>query len=93
MDYLKKYLNEEDYQELLTQLDEDYQILFITSEQNVEKVIEYFRNQEFNIKDLLFYKPNLFFEEIDFLKEKLEQYQKLIPLLREETSNFDLIGL
>ena len=93
MDYFKKYLNEEDYQELLTQLDEDYQILFITSEQNVEKVIEYFQNQEFNIKDLLFYKPTLFFEEIDFLKEKLEQYQKLIPLLREETSNFDLIGL
>ena len=93
MEYLKNFLTLEEYEQFVSQLTDEDVSLFLTHEENVLLVLKYFKSLELNLFDLLLYKYPIVFDRLDSIKEKVESHPSIIPLLKEDVSNFDLIGL
>ena len=93
MVYLKIFLTLEEYEQFVSQLTDEDVSLFLTHEENVLLVLKYFKNLELNLFDLLLYKYPIVFDRLDSIKERIENHPEIIPLLKEDVSNFDLIGL
>lgn len=93
MEYLKNFLTLEEYEQFVSQLTDEDVSLFLTHEENVLLVLKYFKNLELNLFDLLLYKYPIVFDRLDSIKERIENHPEIIPLLKEDVSNFDFIGL
>ena len=93
MEYLKNFLTLEEYEQFVSQLTDEDVSLFLTHEENVLLVLKYFKSLELNLFDLLLYKYPIVFDRLDSIKEKIENHPNIIPLLKEDVSTFDLIGL
>ena len=93
MDYLKIFnLTNEDIDEIIDFIDtDDYNELFINREK-VTNILNYFLSIGIiNIKDILMYKTDIFYDELDYIKSKLNNNLNLINLINEDVLNIDLI--
>ena len=97
MDYLTKYnLTNEDIKDIINSIDEDDKLELELNEERVSSIIDYFLSLGLtNIKDIIITKPNLFYDDINSIKMRIEKYSNtnIIELLKEDPINFDLIGM
>ena len=97
MDYLTKYnLTNEDIKDIINSIDEDDKLELELNEERVSSIIDYFLSLGLtNIKDIIITKPNLFYDDVNSIKERIEKHSNtnIIELLKEDAINFDLIGM
>lgn len=93
MDYLKKFFTEQEYLQIKQELSDETQTLFLTSEKKVCKNLNLLKHLNINILNVMLYKSNILFDNLDFLKEKILQDPQLLVKLQEDVANFDAIGL
>ena len=97
MEYLTKYsLTTEDIKDIFSSIDEDDKVELELNEERVSSIIDYFLSIGLtNIKDIIITKHNLFYDDVNFIKMRIEKYSNtnIIELLKEDPINFDLIGM
>ena len=97
MEYLTKYnLTTEDIKDITSSIDEDDKLELELNEERVSSIIDYFLSIGLtNIKDIIITKPNLFYDDVNSIKMRIEKYSNtnIIELLKEDPINFDLIGI
>ena len=97
MEYLTKYnLTTEDIKDINNSIDEDDKLELDLNEERVSSIIDYFLSIGLtNIKDIIITKPNLFYDDVNSIKERIEKYSNtnILELLKEDPINFDLIGM
>ena len=97
MEYLTKYnLTTEDIRDITSSIDEDDKLELDLNEERVSSIIDYFLSIGItNIKDIIITKPNLFYDDVNSIKERIEKYSNtdILELLKEDPINFDLIGM
>lgn len=97
MEYLTKYnLTTEDIRDITSSIDEDDKLELDLNEERVSLIIDYFLSIGItNIKDIIITKPNLFYDDVNSIKERIEKYSNtnILELLKEDPINFDLIGM
>ena len=97
MEYLTKYnLTTEDIRDITSSIDEDDKLELDLNEERVSSIIDYFLSIGLtNIKDIIITKPNLFYDDVNSIKMRIEKYSNtnIIELLKEDPINFDLIGM
>lgn len=97
MEYLTKYnLTTEDIKDITSSIDEDDKLELELNEERVSSIIDYFLSIGLtNIKDIIINKPNLFYDDVNSIKERIEKHSNtnIIELLKEDAINFDLIGM
>ena len=97
MEYLTKYnLTTEDIKDITSSIDEDDKLELELNEERVSSIIDYFLSLGLtNIKDIIITKPNLFYDDVNSIKMRIEKYSNtnIIELLKEDPINFDLIGM
>lgn len=93
IDYLKKYnLTEEDINLLNSQLSEDIKNSLFVMKDNAETILDYLK--EFgvtNFKDLLLERIDICFFDLNYLKEKIEKYDKKLIKFVIDNSVGDLL--
>lgn len=74
MEYLEEFnLTIEDINDIKSNFTEDDYSEFVLYEDKIKEILNYLINKGiYNIKNLIMYKPNLFYEDIDFIKSKLD---------------------
>ena len=97
MEYLTKYnLTTEDIKDITSSIDEDDKLELELNEERVSSIIDYLLSIGLtNIKDIIINKPNLFYDDVNSIKERIEKHSNtnIIELLKEDAINFDLIGM
>ena len=97
MEYLTKYnLTTGDIKDITNSIDEDDKLELELNEERVSSIIDYFLSIGLtNIKDIIITKPNLFYDDVNSIKMRIEKYSNtnIIELLKEDPINFDLIGM
>ena len=97
MEYLTKYnLTTEDINDIINTIDEEDKLELELNEERVSSIIDYFLSIGLtNIKDIIINKPNLFYDDVNSIKMRIEKYSNtnIIELLKEDPINFDLIGI
>lgn len=97
MEYLTKYnLTAEAINDIINTIDEDDKLELELNEERVSSIIDYFLSIGLtNIKDIIITKPNLFYDDVNSIKERIEKHSNtnIIELLKEDPINFDLIGM
>ena len=97
MEYLEKYnLTNEDIENIISNIDEQDILEIEYNQKRVEEIIEYLLSIGIkDIKAILMYKTNIFYDDIDSIKRRVEEYNgiDLIELINEDIVNFDLIGI
>ena len=97
MEYLAKYnLTTEDIKDITNFIDEGDKLELELNEERVSSIIDYFLSIGLtNIKDIIITKPNLFYDDVNSIKMRIEKYSNtnIIELLKEDPINFDLIGI
>ncbi len=97
MEYLTKYnLTAEDINDIINTIDEEDKLELELNEERVSSIIDYFLSIGLtNIKDIIINKPNLFYDDVNSIKERIEKHSNtnIIELLKEDAINFDLIGM
>lgn len=93
IDYLKKYnLTDDDINLLNSQLSEDIKNSLFVMKDNAETILDYLK--EFgvtNFKDLLLERIDICFFDLNYLKEKIEKYDKKLIKFVIDNSVGDLL--
>ncbi len=93
IDYLKKYnLTEEDINLLNSQLSEDIKNSLFVMKDNAETILNYLKELGVtNFKDLLLERIDICFFDLNYLKEKIEKYDKKLIKFVIDNSVGDLL--
>lgn len=94
MDYFKNYgLTNEDIKELEEFLDNDDINNYYVFELKVSSILDYFNSIGItNIKDILKYKSNIFYESIENIQKNIPNDKIIIDLINEDVNNLDRMG-
>lgn len=94
MDYVKKYgLSDEDIKDIENNIDEDDKRNYIVNELRIEDILDYFKDIGIkNLKDILKYKSNIFYERLDTIKETMDKNDNIVALVNEDVFNFNIVG-
>mgnify|MGYP000298403793 CR=1 FL=1 len=94
MDYFKNYgLTDEDIEEIEEFLSDDDINNYYISELKVIEILDYLKSIGIkNIKDILKYKSNIFYESVNNIKKNIKKDPIIISLINEDIQNFDRIG-
>lgn len=94
MDYFKNYgLTDEDIEEIEEFLSDDDINNYYISELKVIEILDYLKSIGIkNIKDILKYKSNIFYESVNNIKKNIKKDPMIISLINEDIQNFDRIG-
>lgn len=94
MDYFKKYgLNEEDIKEIENYIEDDDINNYYVNELEIIQILDYLTEIGLNnIKDILKYKTNIFYEKLNNIKKSFEDRKDVVKLINEDIINFELIG-
>ncbi len=94
MDYFKDYgLSEEDINEFEEYLSMDDINNYYVGELKITKILDYLNSIGIkNIKDILKYKSNIFYESIDNIKKNIPNDKIIIELINEDYQNLDRLG-
>lgn len=97
MEYLKQFnLTNEDIDDIFNAIDDMDINELIMHESRVIAIIKYFNSIGlYDLKSILIARPNLFYEEVEYIKNGFEKYgvEQAVSLINENIMNFDLIGL
>lgn len=96
MQYLKQYnLSDNDLLVIKNNLSEDLLSVILLQEDKVVSILDYFYKVGVNILDLILLKGTILYENIDFIKDKIESSlnPNFLDLIKENPSSLDLIGL
>lgn len=94
MNYIKNYgLTDEDIKEIEEYLsDEDINNYYV-SELRVAEILDYLKSLGIkNIKDILMYKSNIFYESVNTIKKNIPNDKIIIELINEDHQNLDRLG-
>ena len=94
MNYIKNYsLTDEDIKEIEEYLsDEDINNYYV-SELRVAEILDYLKSLGIkNIKDILMYKSNIFYESVNTIKKNIPNDKIIIELINEDYQNLDRLG-
>ena len=94
MNYIKNYgLTDEDIKEIEEYLsDEDINNYYV-SELRVAEILDYLKSLGIkNIKDILMYKSNIFYECVNTIKKNIPNDKIIIELINEDYQNLDRLG-
>lgn len=93
IDYLKKYnLTEDDINLLNSQLSEDIKNSLFVMKENAEAILDYLKELGVtNFKDLLLERIDICFFDLNYLKEKIEKYDKKLIKFVIDNSVGDLL--
>lgn len=94
MNYIKNYgLTDEDIKEIEEYLsDEDINNYYV-SELRVAEILDYLKSLGIkNIKDILMYKSNIFYEGVNTIKKNIPNDKIIIELINEDYQNLDRLG-
>ena len=94
MSYIKNYgLTDEDIKEIEEYLsDEDINNYYV-SELRVAEILDYLKSLGIkNIKDILMYKSNIFYESVNTIKKNIPNDKIIIELINEDYQNLDRLG-
>lgn len=94
MDYFKNYgLTNEEIKELEEFLDNDDINNYYVFELKVSSILDYFNSIGItNIKDILKYKSNIFYESIENIQKNIPNDKIIIDLINEDVNNLDRMG-
>ena len=94
MDYFKKYgLNEEDINEIENYIEDDDINNYYVNELEIIQILDYLTEIGLNnIKDILKYKTNIFYEKLNNIIKSFEDRKDVVKLINEDITNFELIG-
>lgn len=94
MDYFKNYgLTNEDIKELEEFLDNDDLNNYYVFELKVSSILDYFNSIGItNIKDILKYKSNIFYESLENIQKNIPNDKIIIDLINEDVNNLDRMG-
>lgn len=94
MDYFKKYgLNDEEIDDIKNYIDNDDVNNYYVNELDVIEILDYLISIGIdNIKDILKYKANIFYEKLDNIKKSFDNRKNIVKLINEDITNFELIG-
>lgn len=94
MDYLKKYFSSSEMELLMNHISDEDKIQFLVNEKNVCEVLDFFQSMGFNnLIDICLYKSNLLYDSVFTIENKMKLHMELLPFLKEDVQNFDIIGL
>lgn len=93
IDYLKKYnLTDDDINLLNSQLSEDIKNSLFVMKENAEAILDYLKELGVtNFKDLLLERIDICFFDLNYLKEKIEKYDKKLIKFVIDNSVGDLL--
>lgn len=93
IDYLKKYnLTDDDINLLNSQLSEDIKNSLFVMKDNAETILDYLKELGVtNFKDLLLERIDICFFDLNYLKEKIEKYDKKLIKFVIDNSIGDLL--
>ena len=94
MNYIKNYgLTDEDIKEIEEYLsDEDINNYYV-SELRVAEILDYLKSLGIkNIKDILMYKSNIFYESVNTIKKNIPNDKIITELINEDYQNLDRLG-
>ena len=94
MNYIKNYgLTDEDIKEIEEYLsDEDINNYYV-SELRVAEILDYLKSLGIkNIKDILMYKSNIFYESVNTIKKNIPNDTIIIELINEDYQNLARLG-
>ncbi|MDO4341836.1 MAG: hypothetical protein Q4C44_03725 [bacterium] len=93
IDYLKKYnLTDDDINLLNSQLSEDIKNSLFVMKDNAETILNYLKELGVtNFKDLLLERIDICFFDLNYLKEKIEKYDKKLIKFVIDNSVGDLL--
>lgn len=94
MDYFKNYgLTDNDINDIIEYVDNDDMNNYYINELDIIDILNYFKEVGIiNLKDILKYKSNIFYEKVDNIKRNIESRKDAIKLINEDVVNFELIG-
>lgn len=97
MEYLKQFnLETEDINDICNAIDDMDISELAMHEERVRAILNYFVSIGLkDLKTILLTHPNLFYEDVDYIRHAFEQYgvDKAVKLINEDIINLDLIGL
>ena len=74
MEYLKDYVSSEVYEKLISLLSLDVQSSLSKNKDNIIKIFKYFKSIGINkFDDLLLFRCDLLFEDVEYLKDKINK--------------------
>lgn len=93
MDYLNKYLSKEDMEYLLKKMDGNDVNYLVMHEDKICEIIEYLLSIGVkNIKEIIEYKVEIFYEAIETIKEVIKEngMEETVSLINDDIINFNL---
>ena len=96
MKFLRKYnLTESDILELNNKLSERDKLEIMMHEERVDTIVKYlFSVGIFNLKDIFLYKTNIFYDDVENIKDVLKPCnQSDIALINSDVFQLDLFGI
>ena len=90
-----KSMSDNDLLVIKNTLSEDLLSVILLQEDKVVSILDYFYKVGVNILDLILLKGTILYENIDFIKDKIESSlnPNFLDLIKEDPSSLDLIGL
>ncbi len=97
MDYLEKYnLSKDDILDIKESLNDDILSIFLLEDDKVISILDYFYSLGVvNIKEFILMKSTLFYENLDYIRERIEKstIPKFELLIKENPGYLDFVGL
>lgn len=93
MDYLNKYISEEDIKYLFNNMEDIDINQLAMHEDKTKEIIEYLISIGVkNIKDVIKYHPEIFYESVDFIKSVIEEkgIDDIVELINNDIMNLNL---
>ncbi len=94
MDYFKEYgLIDDDISDIEEFIDNDDINNYYVNELKVIEILNYLKSIGINnIKDILKYKSNMFYESVETIKKNIPNDSIIVSLINEDVQNLDRIG-
>ena len=93
MNFLDNYVSESIIDKIKTRYNKKTLCVLMEREENVKKVLDYFKELGLNIETIVLNRLDLLLINYKHLKEKIDSYQQdlIIPALKDDISTLDYI--
>ena len=91
--FLSNYVNQDTINKILDKYSKEMILDIIYHEDNVLKVLDYFKSLDFDIETLLINRLDIFLIDINYLKNNIESYnrEEVIESLKNDISILDYL--
>ena len=89
MSFLEKIVDSNTILKLEKLYDKKMLANIVSKEEDVLKIIDYFKELDFDIKTLLINRLDVFLLDLDYIKKKIDNNQEVMLALKDDFSIFD----